>query len=167
MVFDKAYFDAGITRVGTDCEKWDGMIAATNDPDMIPMWVADMDFPSAPAIKEALKSVLDWGTWGYTMSGERDAKALCDFWARRHGASIEVQDVLMSPCVVTGLRVAVRALTNPGDGVLITTPVYGPFFSSVKGNGHPLIESPMVMDENNRYTLDLADMDAHLADGSA
>ena len=82
MVFDKAYFDAGIKRVGTDCEKWDGMIAATGDPDMVPMWVADMDFPSAPAIKEALQSVLDWGTWGYTMAGERDAKALCDFWAR-------------------------------------------------------------------------------------
>ncbi len=167
MVFDKAYFDAGVKRMGTDCEKWDGMIAAANDPDMIPMWVADMDFPSAPAIKEALASVLDWNTWGYTMSGERDAKALCDFWARRHHAQIEPQDVLMSPCVVTGLRVAVRALTNPGDGVLITTPVYGPFFSSVKGNGHPLIESPMVMDEDNRYTLDLEDMEAHLADGSA
>ena len=167
MVFDKAYFDAGVKRVGTDCEKWDGMIAAANDPDMIPMWVADMDFPSAPAIKEALASVLEWNTWGYTMSGEQDAKALCDFWARRHNTHIEPQDVLMSPCVVTGLRVAVRALTNPGDGVLITTPVYGPFFSSVKGNGHPLIESAMVMDENNRYTLDLADMEAHLADGSA
>ena len=167
MVFDKAYFDAGVKRVGTDCEKWDGMIAAANDPDMIPMWVADMDFPSAPAIKEALASVLEWNTWGYTMSGEQDAKALCGFWARRHNTHIEPQDVLMSPCVVTGLRVAVRALTNPGDGVLITTPVYGPFFSSVKGNGHPLIESAMVMDENNRYTLDLADMEAHLADGSA
>ena len=167
MVFDKAYFDAGVKRVGTDCEKWDGMIAAANDPDMIPMWVADMDFPSAPAIKEALASVLEWNTWGYTMSGEQDAKALCDFWARRHNTHIEPQDVLMSPCVVTGLRVAVRALTNPGDGVLITTPVYGPFFSSVKGNGHPLIESAMVMDENNHYTLDLADMEAHLADGSA
>ena len=167
MVFDKAYFDAGVNRIGTDCEKWDGMIAATGDPEMIPMWVADMDFPSAPAIKEALQSVLDWGTWGYTMAGERDAKALCDFWARRHHAEIAPQEVLMSPCVVTGLRVAVRALTKPGDGVMITTPVYGPFFSSVKGNGHPLIESAMKMDENNRYTLDLADMEAKLADGSA
>ena len=167
MVFDKAYFDAGIKRVGTDCEKWDGMIAAAGDPEMIPMWVADMDFPSAPAIKEALASVLDWGTWGYTMSGERDTKALCDFWARRHHVNIEPQDVLMSPCVVTGLRVAVRALTKPGDGVMITTPVYGPFFSSVKGNGHPLIESAMKMDETGRYTLDLADMEAKLADGSA
>ena len=75
MVFDKAYFDAGVCRVGTQCEKWDGMIAASGDSEMIPMWVADMDFPSAPAIREALAGVLDWGTWGYTISGEADAKA--------------------------------------------------------------------------------------------
>ena len=167
MVFDKAYFDAGVRRVGTDCEKWDGMIAATGDEDMIPMWVADMDFPSPPAIKEAMAKVLDWDTWGYTMCGEPDAKALCGYWARRHDVKIDVSDVLMSPCVVTGLKLCVRALTEPGDGVLITTPVYGPFFHSVKGNGHPLVESPMNMDEHNRYTINLADMEEKLAAGSA
>ena len=83
MEFDKAYFDAGIGRVGTDCEKWDGVMQETGDPDLIPMWVADMDFPSAPAIGQALADVLAWGTWGYTMCGERDAQALCDFWARQ------------------------------------------------------------------------------------
>ena len=167
MVFDKAYFDAGIQRTGTDCVKWDGMFAAEKDADMLPMWVADMDFPSAPAIKEALARVLEWGTWGYTISGERDAKALSDFWARRHNVKIDVFDVLMSPCVVTGLRVCVRALTEPGDGVLITTPVYGPFFQAVKGNAHPLVECPLKMDENNRYSMDLEDMEAKLMSGSA
>jgi len=166
-MFDKAYFDAGVNRIGTDCEKWDGMIAATGDEQMIPMWVADMDFPSPPAIKEALAGVLEWGTWGYTIAGKKDAEALCAYWARRHGVKIETQDVLMSPCVVTGLRLCVRALTDPGDGVLITTPVYGPFFHSVKGNNHPLIESPMIMDENNRYTLDLADIEEKLKSGAA
>ena len=167
MVFDKAYFDAGVNRIGTDCEKWDGMIAATGDPDMIPMWVADMDFPSPPAIKEAMAKVLEWNTWGYTIAGKRDAEALKAYWARRHGTHFEVEDVLMSPCVVTGLRLAVRALTNPGDGVLITTPVYGPFFAAVKGNEHPLVESPMVMDENNHFTLNLADIEEKLATSAA
>ena len=167
MIFDNAYFDAGVSRIGTDCEKWDGMIAATGDPDMIPMWVADMDFPSPPAIKEAMAKVLEWNTWGYTIAGKKDAEALRAYWARRHGVQFDVEDVLMSPCVVTGLRLCVRALTNPGDGVLITTPVYGPFFAAVKGNAHPLVECPMVMDENNRFTLDMADMEAKLADGSA
>ena len=167
MVFDKAYFDAGVNRIGTDCEKWDGMIAAAGDPDMIPMWVADMDFPSPPAIKDAMAKVLDWNTWGYTIAGKRDAEALKAYWARRHDTHFEVEDVLMSPCVVTGLRLAVRALTNPGDGVLITTPVYGPFFAAVKGNEHPLVESPMIMDENNRFTLNLADIEEKLATGAA
>ncbi|MBQ8619499.1 MAG: pyridoxal phosphate-dependent aminotransferase [Clostridia bacterium] len=167
MMFDKAYFDAGVNRIGTDCEKWDGMIAATGDPDMIPMWVADMDFPSPPAIKEAMAKVLDWNTWGYTIAGKRDAQALKAYWARRHGVEFDVEDVLMSPCVVTGLRLCVRALTNPGDGVLITTPVYGPFFAAVKGNEHPLIESPMIMDEVGRFTLDLADIEAKLSSGAA
>ena len=167
MVFDKAYFDAGVMRIGTDCEKWDGMIAATGDSQMIPMWVADMDFPSPPAIKEAMAKVLEWNTWGYTIAGKRDAEALKAYWARRHDTHFEVEDVLMSPCVVTGLRLAVRALTNPGDGVLITTPVYGPFFAAVKGNEHPLVESPMIMDENNRFTLNLADIEEKLASGAA
>ena len=167
MVFDKAYFDAGVNRVGTDCEKWDGMIAATGDPDMIPMWVADMDFQSPPAIKEAMAKVLEWNTWGYTIAGKRDAEALKAYWARRHGVEFDVEDVLMSPCVVTGLRLAVRALTDPGDGVLITTPVYGPFFAAVKGNEHPLVESAMIMDENNRFTLNLADIEEKLSSGAA
>ena len=166
-MFDKAYFDAGVRRIGTDCEKWDGMIAASGDENMIPMWVADMDFPSPPAIKEALAGVLEWDTWGYTISGKKDTEALCGYWARRHHTQIDPAHVLMSPCVVTGLRLCVRALTNPGDGVLITTPVYGPFFAAVKGNAHPLIESAMIPDENNRYSLDLADMEKHLAAGEA
>ena len=119
MEFDQAYFDAGISRVGTDCEKWDGMIEETGDRDMIPMWVADMDFPSPPAIRQAMEGVLSWGTWGYTISDEKDAEALCAYWARRHGVQFEPGEVLMSPCVVTGMRVALRALTKEGDLSLI------------------------------------------------
>ena len=167
MGFDKAYFDAGVNRIGTDCEKWDGMIAQTQDPDMIPMWVADMDFRSAPAIEEALAGVLAWGTWGYTISGERDAKALCDYWARRHGMVFAPENVAMSPCVVTGLRIAVRTLTNEGDGVLINPPVYGPFFASIRENGRKIVESPLVRGEDGRYSLNLEDMEGKLASREA
>ena len=167
MEFDKAYFDAGIGRVGTDCEKWDGVMQETGDPDLIPMWVADMDFPSAPAIQQALADVLAWGTWGYTMSGERDAQALCDFWARRHGVAIAPDEVLMSPCVVTGMRVALRALTQEGDGVLINPPVYGPFFFSIRLNHRRVVESPLVRGEDGRFHMNLAEMEGKLASGEA
>ena len=167
MEFDKAYFDAGIDRVGTECEKWDGMIEETGDADMLPMWVADMDFPSAPAIAKALEGVLSWGTWGYTISGEKDAEALCAYWARRHGVQFEPGEVLMSPCVVTGMRVALRALTKEGDGVLINPPVYGPFFQSIKVNNRRVVESPLVRGEDGRFCMNLPEMEEKLASGEA
>ena len=167
MRFDTAYFDAGIRRVGTECEKWDGMIAETGDETMIPMWVADMDFPSPPAIRDALAGVLARGTWGYTISGDADRQALCDYWARRHGVTIERESVLLSPCVVTGLKLALRVVTKPGDGVLINPPVYGPFFMSIRSNGRKVVESPLVCGEDGRYTMDLADMEGKLASGEA
>ena len=165
--FDKAYFDAGVPRVGTDSVKWDGMIAETGDADMIPMGVADMDFPSPPAIRDALSGVLARGTWGYTLSGEADKAALCGYWKRRHGVDIDPAWVLASPCVVTGLRVSVRAATQPGDGVLVTPPVYGPFFMSVKENGRRIVESPLTADEHGRYSQNLSDMEEKLAAGEA
>ena len=167
MRFDTAYFDAGIRRVGTECEKWDGMIAETGDETMIPMWVADMDFPSPPAIRDALAGVLARGTWGYTVSGDADRQALCDYWARRHSVTIERESVLLSPCVVTGLKLALRVVTKPGDGVLINPPVYGPFFMSIRSNGRKVVESPLVCDGDGRYTMDLADMEGKLASGEA
>ena len=167
MRFDTAYFDAGIRRIGTECEKWDGMIAETGDETMIPMWVADMDFPSPPAIRDALADVLERGTWGYTVSGDADRQALCDYWARRHSVTIERESVLLSPCVVTGLKLALRAVTKPGDGVLINPPVYGPFFMSIRANGRKVVESPLVRDGDGRYTMDLADMEGKLASGEA
>ena len=167
IIFDKAYFDAGIPRVGTDCEKWDGMVARYGDPGMIPMWVADMDFPSPPAIAQALARVAAQGTWGYTVSGDADAKALCAFWARRHGVTIEPEAVTMGPCVVTGLKLCVRALTQPGDGVLITTPVYGPFYAAIRDNGRRIVSSPLAQDEMGVWRMNLDDMEARLASGEA
>lgn len=167
MKFDQAYFDAGIVRVGTDCEKWDAMREETGDPDMIPMWVADMDFPSPPAVQQAMADVLARGTWGYTITGDADTDALCAYWARRHGVVLAREAVLMSPCVVTGLRLCVRTLTQPGDGVLINPPVYGPFFASIRDNGRKIVESPLCRDEDGRYTFDIGDMEGKLASGEA
>ena len=167
MRFDEAFFDAGICRVGTECEKWDGMFAETGDRSMIPMWVADMDFPSPPAIRDALAGVLARGTWGYTICGDADRQALCDYWARRHGVTIAKESVLLSPCVVTGLKLALRAVTKPGDGVLINPPVYGPFFMSIKANDRKVVESPLLRGEDGRYTMNLAEMEDKLASGEA
>ena len=167
MKFDQTYFDAGINRIGTECEKWDGMIASSGDLDMIPMWVADMDFPSPPAVKEALASVTERGTWGYTISGKADQEALAAYWARRHHTEIAPESVTLSPCVVTGLKLGLRAVTKEGDGILINPPVYGPFFMSIKANNRRVVESPLVADENGRYSMNLTEMEEKLASGEA
>ncbi|MBQ7488139.1 MAG: PatB family C-S lyase [Clostridia bacterium] len=165
--FDQAYFDRGLERRGTECVKWDAMLEQQGDPEMIPMWVADMDFPSAPAIQAAVAKVAAQGTWGYTRNGDRDSEALSAYWQRRHGVSIRKEDVLMSPCVVSGMRMAVQALTKPGDGVLINPPIYGPFFESIRQSGRTVVESPLIQGDDNRWTLNIEEMDAKLAAGEA
>ena len=87
MEFDSSFFDAGLERRHTDCEKWDGMVDEHHDPEMIPMWVADMDFRSAPAIADAVKRVAEQGTWGYTLSGEQNMTILASRAASLPSAS--------------------------------------------------------------------------------
>ena len=153
-MFDKEYFDAGLYRIGMDCEKWDGCRKREGE-DVLPMWVADMDFPSPPAIREALLRRAAHPTWGYTEVTDADLDAPRNFWARRHGVSVEREEVTLLPCVVTGLKLAILSLTKPGDGVIIQSPVYGPFRMSVQTTGRTLMDAPLVADAQGRYTMDL------------
>ena len=155
-------FDQFPDRAGSDSVKWHEVQGS-----VLPMWVADMDFPSPPAVREALALVLDRGTWGYTISGKADKEALAAYWARRHHTVIDPESVTLSPCVVTGLKLGLRAVTKEGDGILINPPVYGPFFMYLKANGRKVVESPLVADENNHYTMNLAEMEEKLASGEA
>ena len=163
--FDATVFDAGVNRIGTGCVKWDEMRHEARDPNMIPMWVADMDFASPPAVQEAVKKMADQGTWGYMHPQKEDAEALCAFWKRRHNTEILPEQVVMSPCVVTGMHIALRALTKQGDGVLIHPPVYGPFAASITATERKIVESPLVQDKQGVWRMDFADMEAKLANG--
>ena len=165
-VFDKMYFDQGIERRGTNCIKWDLMLRETGDEDMTPMWVADMDFSSPPAIRQALEKAAAQGTWGYTFSGEEDREALTGYWKRWHQVDLRPEWIQLSPCVVTGLRVCVQALTHPGDGVLIFTPVYGPFFDAVRESGRNLVES-LLTEKDGLLRMDLEEVKGHLSAGHA
>ena len=166
MKFDQAYFDQGIDRIGTRCEKWDGSRKAHGEG-IIPLWVADMDFPSPPAVQEALVRRAQHGTYGYTELLDDDYAALTDFWQRRHGLTVGKEDVLLLPCVITGMRVAINALTQPGDGVIIQSPVYGPFRFSVEATGRKLLDAPLIRRENGRYDMDLAAVEEHLKGGAS
>ena len=139
MLFNQEYFDAGLYRVGTRSEKWDEC-RLEHGENVLPMWVADMDFPSPPAVTQALLRRAAHPTYCYTSVMEDDTRALVSFWQRRHHLTIDAQDVLMLPCVVTGLKTCIHALTQPGDAVMILSPVYGPFRMSVEATGRALTD---------------------------
>ena len=165
MSFDQEYFDAGLYRLGTRCEKWD-MAREENGEGIVPLWVADMDFPSPPAVQEALLRRAAHPTYGYTAELPDDIQALADFWKRRHGLTITRDAVTMMPCVVTGLKLAILALTQPGDKVIIQSPVYGPFRMSVAATGRTLADAPLLRDENGRYSMNLAAIEDQLQAGA-
>ncbi len=165
MKFDQEYFDAGLYRLGTRCEKWDEARKEHGD-DLLPLWVADMDFPSPPAVQKAILERAAHPTFGYTAELEDDNQALIDFWQRRHGLTVTAESLTLMPCVVTGIKLAILALTQPGDKVLIQSPVYGPFRMSVQATGRTLADAPMIRDENGRYTMDLAATEAQLQAGA-
>ena len=165
MKFNQEYFDEGLYRMGTRCEKWDEC-RAEHGEDILPMWVADMDFPSPPAVQEAILRRAAHPTYGYTAVMADDTLALTDFWQRRHGLTLDAQDVMMIPCVITGLKLAILALTRPGDGVIIQSPVYGPFRFSVEATGRTLMEAPLIRREDGGYDMDLAAVEKQLQAGA-
>ena len=165
MKFDQEYFDAGLYRMGTRCEKWDEA-RKEHGEDVLPLWVADMDFPSPPAVQEAIMKRAAHPTYGYTAELEDDHEALINFWQRRHGLTVQADWLSLMPCVVTGIKCSILALTQPGDKVLIQSPVYGPFRMSVQATGRTLADAPMCRDAQGRYSMDLQAVEAQLQAGA-
>ena len=165
MMFDQEYFDAGLYRMGTNCEKWDEARKDWGD-EILPLWVADMDFPSPPAAQAALLRRAAHPTYGYTAVTEEDKLALTRFWQRRHDLEIATDDLVFLPCVVTGIKLAILALTQPGEGVIIQSPVYGPFRMSVEATGRTLMDAPLLRREDGGYDMDLAAVEERLQQGA-
>ena len=164
MKYDEEFFDAGLYRLGTRCSKWD-LCRERHQSDVLPMWVADMDFRSPEAVREALLRRAAHPTYGYTEPLDDDYAALCDFWQRRHGVTFTREDVILLPCVVTGMKVCINALTQPGDGVMILTPLYGPFRMSIEATGRRLIDVELIHHADGRYEPDLAAMERRMDEG--
>lgn len=151
-------FDTVINRRDTDCAKFDTAVQQGYPADILPLWVADMDFPAPPAVQSALKKALDHGIYGYNILGEDYYKAVTGWFARRFGWQTEKEWIVTTPGVVFALSAAVRAATQPGDAVLIQPPVYYPFFRVIEQNGRTLVENPLIY-ENGSYRIDFTDME--------
>ena len=117
------------------------------------MWIADMDFAVAPAITEALHKKVDQSVFGYTFLSDEYYNAVINWMKTRHNFEVEKDEIVFTPGVVPGLDFALQVLTQPGDDVMVETPVYGPFYSVIKKNGCSTVDVPLVND-NEYYSFD-------------
>jgi cysteine-S-conjugate beta-lyase len=146
-------FDCVHSRKGTSCAKWDALEVLFGSDDVIPMWVADMDFPAAEPIVEALKERASHPFYGYTQPSDECMDAIIDRMQRVFNWQIEREWIVLTPGVIPALNAAIRALARPGDEIILQEPVYYPFFPSVKQSGCQVVTNELKL-ENGRYEMD-------------
>ena len=156
----KYNFDEIVVRRGSNSIKWD----AAEQEDVLPLWVADMDFKAAPAIREALARRVEHGVFGYTKVPDAYYDAIIQWFSRRHQWKIKRDWIQYTIGVVPAISCIIKAISMPGDKVLVSTPVYNCFFSSIKNNGCEIVESPLRQRDDLRYEIDFDDFEQKCAD---
>ena len=152
-------FSRPTDRRGTDSYKWD----SAPEADIIPLWVADMDFEPFPAITEALQRRVAHGIFGYTRVPEAYYEAVCRWFKKRHGWHINREDIIYTSGVVPAVSAVIKALTLPGDQVIVQGPVYNCFFSSIRNNGCEMVSNSLIYNkEELRYEIDFDDLERKL-----
>lgn len=152
-------FDNPPSRRHTGSYKWD----STDDESMLPLWVADMDFATCPAIIDALKARVEHGVFGYTKVGDNYYDAVIGWFARRHAFDIKREWMIYTSGVVPAISAVIKALTHPGDKVMVQTPVYNCFFSSIRNNGCTMVSNALVR-QGNTYVIDFDDLEEKASD---
>ena len=152
-------FSRPTDRRDTDSYKWD----SAPEADIIPLWVADMDFETFPAITEALQRRVAHGIFGYTRVPEAYYEAVCRWFGKRHGWHINREDIIYTSGVVPAVSAVIKALTLPGDQVIVQGPVYNCFFSSIRNNGCEMVSNSLIYNkEELRYEIDFDDLERKL-----
>lgn len=154
-------FDHIYPRVDTDSVKWDSIKTTYGKDDLVPLWVADMDFMAPTPVIDALSDYTKRGLFGYSLVPDALYQAIFDWEKTHYGYSLEKEDILFSPGVVPSIGVAIQAYTQPGDSILIHDPVYHPFANMVKANERNLVTSPLGI-EDGHFVMDLTDMEAKI-----
>ena len=152
-------FDKVVPRRGTNSYKWD----LVKQDDVIPLWVADMDFAVAPPIQEALRKRMEHPVFGYTLVPDSYYEAVINWFGRRHNWHIEKDWILYTSGVVPAVSCAIKAFTLPGEKVLLQTPAYNCFFSSIRNQGCEVLENELVR-EGDTYRIDFDDFERKCAD---
>ena len=156
-------FDKVVDRHGTNCLKYDFAIERGKPADILPLWVADMDFQTAPAILERLEETVKHGIFGYSDGKEGYFAAVQNWYRERFGWETKPEWLVKTPGVVFALAAAVRAYTKEGDGVLLQQPVYYPFSEVITDNGRKIVNSPLKITDGY-YTMDLDDLETKIVE---
>lgn len=157
-------FDKLVDRRGTGCVKWDKQYGFGVKDGLLPFWIADTDFAALPEVIEAIKKRLDHPICGYSDVDEGCLAAIQNWYSRRHGWKIPVEAMLMGSGVVTSMRFIIQAVTQPGDKVLVFTPVYDPFFAITENSGRTLVTCPLTP-VDNVYQMDFDLLEQELKGG--
>ena len=157
-------FEQGVDRKGTRCLKYDFAVQRGRSADILPLWVADMDFKTSSYIQDALLRQAEHGVYGYTEADETYFDAVRSWMERRHGWKIEPEWLLKTPGVVFALAMAVKAYTEPGDYVLIQEPVYYPFREVIESNDREVANNVLYQDENGSYKINFEDFERQIVE---
>lgn len=157
-------FEKIIDRSGTEAVKWQFPKTCVSEqyPDILPMWVADLDMASPPCVVEAIRGRVEHPVYGYASKPDAFYGSYIAWMRSRYGVEVDKRTVAFSPGVVPAIATAIRAYTKPGDGVVICTPVYHPFKRLIEANGRTTVEAQLVI-RDGRYELDLDALDAACA----
>ncbi|MCM1253781.1 MAG: pyridoxal phosphate-dependent aminotransferase [Clostridium sp.] len=153
------YFDEVVNRKNTDCLKYDFAVKRGMPADVLPLWVADMDFKTSSLILDKIKDRVEHGIFGYTESGDAYFKAVSGWMKKHHSLTIKEEWIVKTPGVVFALAMAVKAFTQRGDCVLIQQPVYYPFSEVITDNGRKVVSNDLILHEDGRYGIDFDDFE--------
>jgi len=151
-------FDQICSRENTDCSKWDGREKVFGTDDIIPMWVADMDFPTAKPIVEAIQERATHEFFGYTDPGKGLIEAIVERMEKKYGWRIEPEWIVFTPGVIPAINVAIRSIARPGDEIILQEPIYYPFFNAIRQNGCQTITNELKF-TNGNYEMDFDDLE--------
>jgi cystathionine beta-lyase len=161
MIYTDAYFDEYQERRGSGSTKWDGCnekFQVDSTEDIIPMWIADMDFRSPQEVIDTIVERAKFGSYGYTIKDDALYEVVMQWVERRYNWTIEKDWIVFSPGVIPGFNIAIQSLTDPGDGIIVQTPVYYPFMEAADRNGRTLVTNPLIENDGDWF-IDFEDLE--------
>ncbi|MBO9597828.1 MAG: pyridoxal phosphate-dependent aminotransferase [Cohnella sp.] len=159
-------FDKLIDRTGKASYKWDQSEKLFGRADILPLWVADMDFRPPQEVVDAIVARAEEGVYGYTIRTQGYYDAIIGWLERRHGWDVEQEWLSSSPGIVPALSLMVLAFTNPGDSVILQSPVYYPFYDVIKSNGRTVVDNALILGDDGRYVMDYELLEQQAKDGA-